>query len=118
MNRRSSCAGGMARLKLAQQGRYHGMKILLDSNLMIKNVFEPPLEWHFEGDSISLRTLLQKVKERCASLKILQDGEEGDDVRNILINGKDYFLIGRLDAILNDRDRVALEIYLDPLGGG
>lgn len=94
------------------------MKVLLDSNLMIKNVFEPPLEWHFEGESISLRALLQRVKEKCASLKILQDGEAGDDVRNILINGKDYFLLGRLDAILNDRDRVGLEIYLDPLGGG
>lgn len=94
------------------------MKVILTSNLLIRGIFEPPLAWYFEGEAILLRALLQRAQDMLGSLRIMEQGEAGDDVRDILINGEHYFAKGRSGAVLKDGDRVELHIYMDPLGGG
>lgn len=95
------------------------MKVIVDSNFVIKNVFEPPVELPFKGITFTLRDLLEKVDDMCASIQLLKDGELGDDVRNIFLNGKDHFsLPKRLGTPLKEGDRVNVEIYMEPLGGG
>ncbi len=95
------------------------MKVTLDSNLSIKNVFEPPTELQFNGDIVTLKDLLEKVNELCRGVELLKEGALGDDVRNILLNGKDYFFIPEgLNTALKEGDSVNIEIYMEPLGGG
>ncbi len=95
------------------------MKVTLDSNLSIMNVFEPPIELRFNGNTVTLKDLLEKINDLCSGIQVLKDGAPGDDVRNIILNGKDYFFIPKgLDTPLKNGDHVNLEIYLEPLGGG
>ncbi len=95
------------------------MKVILESNLSIANIFEPPLELRFNKHTCSLRDFIQKVGDMVTPIQLMKDGQIGDDLRNIMVNGKDYFFLSKgLDTMLKDGDRVNLEIYMEPLGGG
>ena len=95
------------------------MKVIVDSNLLIQHVFEPPVELGFDGGRVTLLDLLKKVDSLCMSVQLLADAEPGDDIRNIFVNGKNYFSLPKgLGTVLNDGDKVNLEIYMEPLGGG
>jgi len=95
------------------------MKVVVDSNLAIQGLFEPPVELSFNGESHTLKGLLEKVGSMCSSIQLLKDGAIGDDIRNIIVNGKEYFDLPQgLATALKDGDHVHLEIYMEPLGGG
>ena len=95
------------------------MKVIVESNLTIQNIFEPPIEFYIDDEAVTLRDLLEKVSNTCTTIQLLRDGELGDDLRNISVNGKEYFsLPNGLRTILKDGDTVNLEIYMEPLGGG
>jgi len=95
------------------------MKVIVDSNIIIKNAFEPPVELHLKDQCATLKDVLKAIDQRCAVIQLLKDGELGEDVRNIFLNGTDYFsLPERLGTIMNEDDKVEIEIYMEPLGGG
>ncbi|RLA95881.1 MAG: hypothetical protein DRG69_02490 [Deltaproteobacteria bacterium] len=94
------------------------MKVIVESNLHISTLFEPPMEVELEGDG-SLQSLLARLNERCRSIRFLEGGSVGDDVHEIVVNGQDLFSLPQgLDTPLREGDRVKVEVYMDPLGGG
>ncbi len=96
------------------------MKVILDSNLHISKVLEPPLELNFEGKAITLKGILESLANRCASIEFLtKDGEYGRDVDEMYINDKNYLYLQQgLQACLKEGDRVRVEINMEQLGGG
>lgn len=95
------------------------MRVIVDSNLFMKNVFEPPLTLHFERSSITLRDLLEKLSDMCVSIEFLLGRDLGNDVRELSVNEKNYFLLQHgLNSPLKEGDKVTMEIYMDPITGG
>jgi len=95
------------------------VKVNVDSNLQIKNVFEPPLEIELSNGENTLRDLLQKLSATYPYLKFINQGEMGDDLRHIFVNGENHFSFSEgLQKKINDGDTVLVEAYLDPLAGG
>ncbi len=95
------------------------MKVMVDANIIIKNVFEPPVELTLNQDSVTLKDLLREINKMSSSLQLVKDETLGEDVRNIFLNGADYFQLPHgLDTSIRDGDKVNVEIYMEPLGGG
>jgi len=96
------------------------MKVILDSNLHMNRVLEPPVELNLEGEAITLRDILKKLASRCASIEFLtKDGEYGRDVDEMFINDKSYFTLPQgLQTCLKEGDRVNVKICMEQLGGG
>ncbi len=96
------------------------MRVLVDSNITVKNIFEPPVELNFKEDrATTLKDVLLEIGKQCSVVQLVRDGGLGEDVRNIFLNGTDYFsLPNRLATLLNEGDKVEIEIYMEPLGGG
>ena len=95
------------------------VKVNVDSNLQIKNVFEPPLEIELSNGENTLKDLLQKLSGMYPYLKFINQGEMGDDLRHIFVNGENHFSFSEgLQKKINDGDTVLVEAYLDPLAGG
>ena len=95
------------------------VKVNVDSNLQIKNVFEPPLEIELDDGENTLKDLLQKLSAMYPHLKFINQGEMGDDLRHLFLNGKNHFSFSEgLQKKINDGDTVLVEAYLDPLAGG
>ena len=99
------------------------MKIILDSNLYIYKVFDPPVEVTLEEGSI-LSNILESLQSMLGShsepFQFLQDtGEIGKDIETIWLNGKDYLsLRNRLRTLLKEGDQVKVDILNFPLSGG
>ena len=95
------------------------VKVNVDSNLQIKNVFEPPLEIELDDGENTLKDFLQKLSGMYPYLKFINQGEMGDDLRQIFLNGENNFSFSEgLQKKINDGDTVLVEAYLDPLAGG
>lgn len=95
------------------------IKVKVDSNLRIKNVFEPPLEVDLQDGEDTLSDVLQKLSDRCPYLRFVEEGEMGDDLRHVYINGKSHFQLSEgLKKKLKDGDTVRVEAYMEPLAGG
>ncbi|MBW2334761.1 MAG: MoaD/ThiS family protein [Deltaproteobacteria bacterium] len=95
------------------------VKVNVDSNLQIKNVFEPPLEIELSNGENTLKDLLKKLSAMYPYLKFINQGEMGDDLRHIFVNGENHFSFSEgLQKKINDGDTVLVEAYLDPLAGG
>ncbi|MCJ7595017.1 MAG: hypothetical protein MUO52_09650 [Desulfobacterales bacterium] len=94
----------------------------MDSNFIIKNYFEPPVEFHFGEGGATLRQLLEKIGGLCAPvsfLEILGERDLGEGVDSLFLNGKNYFSLEKgLSTPLQDGDRVKLEIHIEPVDGG
>jgi len=95
------------------------MKVILDSNVSIKDEFEPG-EVELRGQNATLHHLLLELASQGETLDLinLESGEKGDDVREILVNGKDCLLLEQLETRLSDGDTVMIRLWFDPLGGG
>lgn len=94
------------------------MEIIVESNLRISRIFEPPLKVHLRQKG-TLRDLLVELEGACGSLRFLEVDTVGEDVRNITVNGQEVFsLPDGLNTPLKNGDRIRVEIYADPLGGG
>jgi len=95
------------------------VKVKVDSNLRIKNVFEPPFEIEMMDDMITLRDILQRLSTMYPPLKFIERGEMGDDLRHLYLNGESHFLFSEgLKKKIIDGDTVHVEAYMDPLAGG
>ena len=95
------------------------MRVTVESNLSIKNMFEPPLELHIEENACTLRDLLKKLDKMCPLLEFFRDGMPGENVNGLLVNGKPHRLLPcGLSSELTDGDKVKLEVTLEPLWGG
>ncbi|MDD5008786.1 MAG: hypothetical protein PHU49_10605 [Syntrophorhabdaceae bacterium] len=95
------------------------VKVRIDSNLRIKNVFEPPLEVELNNGENTLKDVLQRLYEMYPYLKFIDRGEMGDDLRNLFLNGESHFTFSEgLKKKINDGDTVHVEAYMDPLAGG
>lgn len=91
------------------------MKVVVDSNMMIYGVFQPPVEVEWRGAKATLRDLLHELTESCKSVEFIRDNELGSDIKTILINNKECYAI---DTKLNDGDKVMVIVEMAPLGGG
>ena len=95
------------------------VKVNVDSNLQIKNVFEPPLQIELDDSENTLKDLLTKLSAMYPYLNFINHGEMGDDLRHIFVNSKNHFTFSEgLQKKINDGDTVLVEAYLDPLAGG
>jgi molybdopterin converting factor small subunit len=95
------------------------VKVMVDSNLRINNVFEPPLELELRANANTLQDVLEKLYEMYPYLKFIDKGEMGDDLRNLFLNGKSHFSFSEgLKKEIKDGDTVHVEAYMDPLAGG
>ncbi len=81
------------------------IKVKVDSNLKIKNVFEPPLELELKDDEHTLKDVLGKLAEKYPYLRFIEKGEMGDDLRHLYVNGQSHFFLFRGIEERADRGR-------------
>ena len=67
------------------------IKVKVDSNLQIKNVFEPPLEMDLRNGENTLQDLLQKLSAKYPYLKFLERGEMGMTCATFTLTGRAIF---------------------------
>ena len=96
------------------------MKIVVESNLHISNLFEPPLVLRFHSETPTIKDLLMDLAEQCKSIQLLdEEGRLGRDIDEISINDEDFFTFKKgINTCLNEGDRVFLQIQIVQLGGG
>lgn len=95
------------------------IKVKINSNLSIKNVFEPPLEMEMEVGENALQDVLQKLTDLFQPLQFIERGEMGDDLRNIYLNDESHFSFSEgLKREIKEGDTIMVEAYMDPLAGG
>jgi sulfur-carrier protein len=95
------------------------IKVKIDSNLRIKNVFEPPLQMDLQGGENTLKDVLQKLSAMYPYLKFIEGGDMGDDLRHLYLNGESHFSFPEgLKKKIKEGDTVLVEVYMDPLAGG
>ena len=95
------------------------VRVKVDSNLRIKNVFEPPLDLELQIDQNTLKDVLQKLSAMYPPLKFIEKGEMGDDLRHLYLNGESHFSFPEgLKRTVSEGDTVMVEAYMDPLAGG
>jgi len=95
------------------------IKVKVESNLRIANIFEPPLDMELQDGENTLQDVLQRLYEMYPYLRFIDKGEMGDDLRNLYLNGKSHFIFSEgLKKKVNEGDTVRVEAYMDPLAGG
>lgn len=95
------------------------IKVKVDSNLQIKNVFEPPLQMDLPEGENTLQDVLQQLAARYPYLRFMERGEMGDDLRHLYLNGASHFTFPEgLKKKVRAGDTVLVEAYMDPLAGG
>ncbi|HOP85455.1 MAG TPA: hypothetical protein PKZ54_03125 [Syntrophorhabdaceae bacterium] len=94
-------------------------KVKIESNLKIKNLFEPPFILNLDGTDDDLLAVLKKLSTSYPFLRFTENGEMGDDIRYVYINGISHFdLPEGLRTKVFDGDKIFVETYMDPLAGG
>lgn len=94
------------------------MKIKVDSNLRIENIFQPPIEMVLDAGEDSLGDALRKLSKMCPPLKFIEEGEMGEDLRYLYLNGKSHFSFPEgLKKKINEGDTVLVEAYTEPRDG-
>jgi hypothetical protein len=95
------------------------IKVKVDSNLRIKNVFEPPLDVELQDNENTLKDVLQKLSGIYPYLRFIEKEEMGDDLRHLYLNGESHFSFHEgLKKKISEGDTVLVEAYMDPLAGG
>jgi len=93
--------------------------VKIESNLKIKNLFEPPFTINLDGSNDDLLGVLKKLSTLYPFLRFTENNEMGDDIRHVYINGISHFdLPEGLRKKVQDGDTVFVETYMDPLAGG
>ena len=95
------------------------MKIIIESNLHITDVFEPPVELRVSEEA-TLKNLLMELSDRFGTIKLLNiEGQLDADIEELTINGKDFFALKKgLNTCLNEGDRIRFQIQMVQIGGG
>ena len=95
------------------------IKIKVDSNLRIKNVFEPPLEVELQDNENTLKDVLGKLAEKYPYLRFIEKGEMGDDLHHLYLNNENHFSFSEgLQKKVKEVDTVRVTAYMDPLAVG
>ena len=95
------------------------IKVKVNSNLRIRNTFEPPFEMELEVGENNLKDILQKLSDMYPPLKFIERGEMGDDLRHVYVNEESHFSFSEgLNRKINEGDTIMVEAYMDPLAGG
>ncbi|MBN2124432.1 MAG: hypothetical protein JW821_09090 [Deltaproteobacteria bacterium] len=95
------------------------VRVKVDSNLRIKDVFEPPLDLELQIDQNTLKDVLQTLSAMYPPLRFIEKGEMGDDLRHLYLNGESHFSFPEgLKRKVREGDTVLVEAYMDPLAGG
>lgn len=95
------------------------IRVKIDSNLRIRNVFEPPLDMELNDDRNTLTDVLHRLSEMYPYLRFIERGEMGDDLRHLYLNGESHFSFSEgLKRKVAEGDTVHVEAYMDPLAGG
>ena len=95
------------------------MKVVIESNLHITDVFEPPVELSVP-DETTLKGLLMELTDRYTSIKLLNEkGQLDPDIDELTINGRDFFTLKKgLNSCLKEGDRIRFQIQMVQIGGG
>ena len=95
------------------------MKVIIESNLQITDLFEPPIELQVPEEA-TLRDLLMDLTKRYLSIKLIDEkGRLASDIDELTINDKDFFTLKKgLNTRLNDGDRIRFQIQMVQIGGG
>ena len=95
------------------------MKVIIESNLHITDVFEPPVELRVPEET-TLKDLLMELTDRYVSVKLLNEkGQLDADIDELTINGKDFFTFKKgLNISLSEGDRIRFQIQMVQIGGG
>lgn len=95
------------------------MKVIVESNLHITDLFEPPVEIQVPEET-SLKDLLMELAKRYASIKLLNEKMQLDpDIDELTVNDKDFFALKKgLNTRLNEGDRIRFQIQTVQIGGG
>ena len=94
------------------------IKVEVSGNFYVKGSFEPPIHVSFKKGA-SLKDLLALLNEKCGDLEILEKNGFGSDVWKISINGEEEPPVSdMLERPLKDGDKIYIEVWTDPLGGG
>ncbi|MDR3568985.1 MAG: hypothetical protein P4L43_13230 [Syntrophobacteraceae bacterium] len=96
------------------------IRVKINSNLRIANRFEPPVEMELDVGENSLQDLLKKLSDLYHPLKFIEeDGEMGEDLRYVYLNGESHFSFSQgLATKVNEGDTVLVTAYMEPLAGG
>ena len=95
------------------------MKITVDSNLLIKNIFEPPISIHFKEKEVSLRELIKRLGDICYMIEFLFGNELGNDVNKLTVNNTNFLMLPQgLNTTLKDGDVIYVDILWDSITGG
>ena len=95
------------------------MEVIIESNLHITDVFEPPVEIRVPEETI-LKDLLMDLSDRYLSIKLLNEkGQLDPDIEELTLNDKDFFALKKgLKTHLKDGDRIRFQIQMVQIGGG
>ncbi len=95
------------------------MKVIIESNLNISDMFEPPVELRVP-EEITLKDLLMELTDRYVPIKLLNEkGQLDADIDELTINGKDFFTLKKgLNTSLGEGDRIRFRIQMVQIGGG
>jgi len=91
------------------------MKVLVDSNMTIYGVFDPPAKIELKGSRATLKELLKELSDLCKSVEFIHGDEIGSDVQTILVNETEHYY---LDTPINEGDKIMVKVEMAPLGGG
>ncbi len=95
------------------------VNVKVESNIKIKNLFEPPFMLQLNDGEDNIMGLLKKLSHMYPYLRFIERGEMGDDLRHIYINGISHFNLPEgLMKRIDDGDTVFVETFMDPLAGG
>ena len=95
------------------------ISVTINSNIRIKGTLGPPIEIELEGSENTLEDALKKLSAMYPDLRLIENGERGDDLGLLSLNGEDYFSFPEgLKKKINDGDAVLVEVYIDVIAGG
>jgi len=95
------------------------MKITVNSNLIIKNTFEPPITIQFKEAEASLGDLIRKLGDICYTIEFLYGTELGNDVNVLTVNNINFLMLPQgLETPLKNGDVIYVDILMDSISGG
>jgi len=95
------------------------IKVKIDSNVRKKSALEPPMEIELKGCENTLEDVLEKLSDMYPDLKLIENGEMGDDLGQLFLNGEGHFSFSEgLKKKISEGDTVQAEVYIDVLAGG
>ena len=91
------------------------MKVIVDFNMAIEGVFEPPIQMELEGSRATVKDLLEHLSNLCPWIEFISGDELGSDIQAVLVNEKEHF---SLNTNLNEGDKVKIIIEIPAVAGG